>query len=326
MRLSKRNHRANKIDAASHCRVFGEKATPHSANCKAAMSRTSKGGEAGVSRSHGRFLWYELITTDPKAAKAFYAEVVGWRLRDAAPAMAYSLFMVGEQPVCGLTELPIEARAAGIKPHWIGYVGVDDVDAAAARITDLGGVVHVPPTDVLNISRFSVAADPQTAAFSLFKWQDPDHEPPPEPHTAGGVGWHELLAADCEKALAFYCELFGWQRAGTDVNPMGIYQVFSAGEQMIGGMFTKPATVPTPFWLFYFTTVDIDAAAQRVRACGGKILEGPVEFAGGMRVVRCLDPQGAMFALTGTRSKKSVGYFKSSTPGDPSASRFFVRK
>lgn len=279
-----------------------------------------------MSRSHGRFLWYELITTDPTAAKAFYAEVVGWRLREAAPAMAYSLFMAGEQPVCGLADLPAEARAAGIEPHWIGYVGVDDVDVTAARITRLGGMVHVPPTDVPNISRFSVVADPQMAVFSLFKWQDPDHELPLEPHTAGGVGWHELLATDCEKALVFYRELFGWQKAGTDVDAMGTYQVFSAGEQPIGAMFTKPATVPTPFWLFYFTTVDIDAAAQRVRASGGQILEGPIVTAGGIRVVRCLDPQGAMFALTGTQSKKSIGYFKRSISDDPSASRFFARK
>ena len=28
---------------------------------------------------HGRFCWYELMTTDPKAAEGFYAKVVGWR-------------------------------------------------------------------------------------------------------------------------------------------------------------------------------------------------------------------------------------------------------
>ncbi len=290
------------------------------------MSQIAKGGETAVSRSHGRFLWYELITTDPKAAKAFYAEVVGWRVREAAPAMAYSLFTAGEQPVCGLPDLATQAGAADIEPRWIGYVGVDDVDAAAARIVRLGGAVHVPPTDVPDISRFAVVTDPQTAAFALFKWQDPDHDPPPAPDAAGGVGWHELLAADRDKAFAFYRALFGWEKAGADVDAMGTYQLFSAGGQMIGGMFTKPAMAPTPFWLFSFTTSDIDAAAERVRACGGQILEGPIATSGGRRVVRCLDPQGATFALTGGQSKKSVGYFEPSTSADPSASRFFVRK
>lgn len=291
------------------------------------MSETSQGGETAVRRSHGRFLWYELMTTDPKAAKAFYAEVVGWGVRETAPSMAYSLFVAGEQPIGGVADLSMEARAVGIEPHWIGYVGVDDVDAAAASIARLGGAIHVPPTDVPNISRFSLVADPQSAGFGLFKWRDPNHPPPPGPDITGGVGWHELFAADCEKGLAFYRELFGWQKTGADVDAKETYQLFSAGEQMLGGMFTKPEMVPRPFWLFYFTTVDVDAAAQRVRAAGGQVLEGPVVFTGGsMRVVRCLDPQGAMFALTGTPSKKTTGYFKASPSGDPLASRFFVRK
>lgn len=279
-----------------------------------------------MSRFHGRFLWYELMTTDTTAAKAFYAAVVGWGARQAMPAMAYSLFTAAERPVCGLTDLPAEARAMGVEPRWIGYVGVDDVDAAADMIRRLGGAIHVPPTDVRDVSRFSVVADPQTATFALFKWQNPSHAPPPEPGTEGGVGWHELLAADWRKAFAFYHELFGWQKAGTDVDATGAYQLFSVSGQTIGGMFTKPAMVPVPFWLFYFTTADIDAAAQRVRAFGGHVLEGPVEMTGGMRVARCMDPQGAMFALTGAQSKKPVGYFKRATSDDPSASRFFVRK
>ena len=38
-----------------------------------------------------------------------------------------------------------------------------------------------------------------------------------EPGTPGRVGWHELFAADWEKAWAFYGELFGWQKADADV-------------------------------------------------------------------------------------------------------------
>ena len=42
--------------------------------------------------SHGRFVWYELMTTDMEAAKAFYAEVVGWDPRDAY--VQYPLYTV----------------------------------------------------------------------------------------------------------------------------------------------------------------------------------------------------------------------------------------
>jgi uncharacterized protein len=259
---------------------------------------------------HGRFLWYELTTTDSEAAEVFYAKVMGWGTRDASVrGTIYTLFTIGDTPVSGLMKLPVDARKMGAKPRWIGYVGVNDVDATADRIKQLGGAVHVPPTDIPNISRFSVVADPQMATLALVK-PNPWPEEPPELSNPGRVGWHELLAADSKKAFVFYSELFDWRRPDADIGPMGTYQLFSAAGQTIGGMFTKPPMVPVAFWLYYFNVDDIDAAAERVKAGGGQILEGPLEVPGGRRVTRCTDPQGAMFALTGQRSDKAIGYFE----------------
>ena len=231
------------------------------------------------------------------------------------------LFGDGKASISGLTQLPDDARQMGAKPSWIGYVGVDDVDATADRITRLGGAVHVPPTDVSDISRFSIFTDPQTARLALFKWLKPGQEQPADPGAPGRVGWHELLAADWEQAWAFYGELFGWQKEDAEVGETGTYQLFSAGGQMIGGMLTKPATIPAPFWLYYFNVGDIDATAQRVKAGGGQILDGPLEVPGGSWIVRCADPQGAVFALEGTRRSRPVGYFERAASRDSSGAR-----
>src|SRR5262245_59730434 len=169
--------------------------------------------EADMANSHGRFVWYELMTTDMEAAKAFYAKVVGWGTLDASmPGMAYTLFTAGGTSISGLMDLPEDARAMGFRPSWLGYVGVNDVDGAADRIKELGGAVHVPPKEIPNISRFSVAVDPQMATIALFKWLNPSQEQRAELGAPGRVGWHELLAADWEKAFTFYRELFGWQK------------------------------------------------------------------------------------------------------------------
>jgi predicted enzyme related to lactoylglutathione lyase len=283
--------------------------------------------ETDMVNSHGRFVWYELMTTDPKAAEVFYAEVVGWGTVDASMGgIPYLVFTAGEASVCGLMNLPEEARRMGAAPRWIGYVGVDNVDAAAERIRRLGGVVHLPPTDVPNISRFAVVADPQMAAFALSQWPRPGQEQPAALKTPLRIGWHELLAADWEKAFSFYRELFGWQKVSAEVNTMGTYQMFSAGGQTIGGMSTKPSMVPVPFWLYYFNIDDIDAASERIKAGGGRILEGPLEVSGGGWIARCADPQGAMFALAGMRSNKPIGYFAPAAARDPSAARFVVPK
>jgi predicted enzyme related to lactoylglutathione lyase len=268
--------------------------------------------------SHGRFVWYELVTTDVKAAIAFYTNVMGWGAWDAsAPGKPYILFGDGQASISALTLLPDDARQQGAEPMWVGYVGVDDVDATANRIARLGGAVHVPPTNASDISRFSIFSDPQTAKLALFKWLRPGQQLPP-PDAPGRVGWHELLAADWEQAWGFYGELFGWQKEHAETGEADTYQSFSAGGEMIGGMFTKPENMPAPFWLYYFNVGDLDAAAQRVTSGGGQILEGPLEAWGGSWIIRCKDPQGAVFALEGTRVPKPVGYFERA-PRDGSA-------
>jgi predicted enzyme related to lactoylglutathione lyase len=259
---------------------------------------------------HGRFVWYELMTTDMQAAMAFYTKVMGWGAWDASmPDRPYVLFSAGPAPVGGMMDLPQDARTADVKPSWIGYIGVDDVDATAERIERRGGAVHVPPTDVAGISRFAIFADPQTARLALFKWLKPGQEQPAEPGAIGRVGWHELLAADWETAFDFYGELFGWQKAEADVGATGTYQLFSIGGQTVGGMLTKPAITPDPFWLYYFNVGDIDAAAKRVQAGGGQVVHGPLEVRGGRWTAQCMDPQGGLFALQGQRRADPVGYF-----------------
>ena len=272
--------------------------------------------------SHGGFVWYELMTTDIAAAKAFYAKVVGWGVADASmPGMAYALFTVKGASVAGLMDLPPAAKAIGEKSSWLGYVAVDDVDAAADRVKRLGGAVHVPPRNIGKISRFSLVADPQLGTLALLQWLSPRTEPAADPGESGRIRWHELHAADRDKAFAFYAELFGWQKVDSEAEAPDDYQVFSAAGQAIGGMLTKPPTAPIPFWLYYFNTGDVDAAMARVKAGGGRIVNGPLEVSGGGFMAQCTDPQGAAFGLVGSRGPKAVGYFERGAPRDPADKR-----
>jgi uncharacterized protein len=277
------------------------------------------GSTANTADRQGGFVWYELMTTDMEAAKAFYGKVMGWAAQDAsAPDMPYTLFIVGRASIAGMMNLPQDAGTIGEKPGWIGFIAVDDVDATAARIKELGGAVYVPPTEIPGISRFSVVADPEMAMFVVIKWLRPRHDQPAVLNVRGRVGWHELLAADSEKASAFYRELFGWQTA--DAGADG-YRLLSVGGQAIGGIYTKAPTVRVPFWLFYFNVGDIDAAAKRVKGVGGEIINGPTKVPDGSWILECADPQGAVFALLGKRSADTVGYFERVTPGDAPPAR-----
>src|SRR5258708_30522411 len=282
---------------------------------------TAQTGEHALSDHHGRFVWHELLTTDIAAAKAFYGSVVGWGEQDACtPQFAYTLFTSGRAPVSGLMEVPEEARRRGAMSRWVGYVSVDDIDAAAARIKRLGGAVYVPPTDS-NIGRISVVADPQTATLALVKGLKVGQSEPAELDELGCLGWHELLAADCTKAFVFYNGLFGWREVDAESGSTDRYQLFSIGGQTIGGMFTKRAQEPIPFWLYYFNVEDLDAATTRVTNGGGQVFEGPLALPDGSWVARCRDPQGSAFALQGKRSPDAVKQLGVSTEWGGFASR-----
>jgi len=268
-----------------------------------------------MGNSGGRFVWYELATTDVEAAKAFYASVVGWGTSDALrPGSVYSQFTVGDAPVAGLMKLPVGAGRNGPVTQWLGFVGVDDVDVAAGRVMELGGIVHVPPTDVPNVTRFSIIADPQMAPLALVKRPERGHEGFVQPTGPGHVVWHELLSPDFERAFAFYSALLGWIKADIHAGSMETYQQFSDGTETAGGICTMPEMPSMSQWIFYFNVAGIEAAAKRVEAGGGQILYGPIAVPGGARIVHCRDPQGALFALVDSHLTIAIGCYSLRAP------------
>jgi uncharacterized protein len=254
-----------------------------------------------MSNSRNNFVWYDLMTTDTKAAEAFYSKVVGWRIQDSGMSdRSYAILHANEIPIGGLMPIPPAAATAGARPLWSGYVAVSDVDGFAKRATQAGGTIHRGPEDIPGVGRFAIVADPHGATLTLFKGSTDAQPQPPAPGTPGHIGWHELYAGDREKDFAFYSGLFGWTKVeAMDMGPMGVYQTFATDTEQVGGMMTKPKEIPAPMWLYYFNVDDIDAAGKRVKDNSGKVLNGPMQVPGGDWILQCSDPQGAMFAMVG---------------------------
>jgi uncharacterized protein len=254
-----------------------------------------------LSYPRNTFVWYELMSTDAGAAKLFYSQVIGWNSQDMPmPGMVYTVLSAGDVMVGGMMTMPKEACDSGMNSHWAGYVAVDDVDAAAAKLKTLGGKVQYGPADIPNVGRFAVVADPQGAVFNLYRQAQPGI--PVMSMAPGHIGWRELHTTDWSRAFEFYNAMFGWQKGDSlDMGPMGTYQLFNIDGTGAGGMFNKSASEPSPFWLYYFNIGDIDAAIERVLAAGGKIVNGPQEVPGSMWIIQATDPQGALFALVGKR-------------------------
>lgn len=243
------------------------------------------------------FIWHDLITTNVEGAKAFYAKVIGWNMQPH-PGQDYTVLLAGTMGVGGIMAIPAAACERGAPACWQGYVYVDDVDAYAKRILGKGGFVHQEPSDIPQVGRFAVVADPQGAMFIIFKpmsTEQPAHAPEGTP---GLVGWNELHAVDGLKAFDWYEQVFGWSiERDMDMGPMGTYRIFRTGAKVAGGMLTKRPEMPQPFWAFYFNVESISAAMERTKTAGGKVMNGPMEVPGPMWIANCMDPQGAWFSM-----------------------------
>ena len=257
-----------------------------------------------MSNSHGTPIWYELLSKDPLAARRFYGAVVGWEIDESVPAgstMDYRMISAGDGLVGGVFTLTEDMCRQGARPCWMMYVGVNDVDECAAAIVAAGGSLQMPAFDIPNVGRIAMVSDPQGAPLYVMRGFSDETSTVYDPNRAGHGAWHELHAADGPKATDFYATLFGWTRStGMDMGPMGTYQLMALDGRDFGGIMTD-TQFPRPAWLVYFRVDGIDKAASRIVEAGGQVVHGPMEVPGGGWIVNGLDPEGAMFALTGTR-------------------------
>lgn len=246
----------------------------------------------------GRHVWSELMTTDTRSAETFYDKVVGWTSEPSGNSpKPYTQFKrSGGSGVAGLMETPADMN---MPPFWSMYIAVPALEDAVAQVKRLGGSELSEVIGVPTVGRMQMLKDPQGAAFYIIQPEPRDNPPDRDPEV-GEASWLELMTTDAPAAMRFYQQLFGWQPSeAMDMGEMGQYQMFNRGPRMIGGMMNKPtamAQVP-PHWMIYFRVPDIDAATERIKANGGKILNGPMEVPGGDWIVNAMDPQGAAFSL-----------------------------
>ena len=240
----------------------------------------------------GKFVWFDLMTPDTKAALAFYSQNLGFGQQAWEGGMPYTMFKSGEETFGGVMELPKEAIDMGAPPHWLGYVGVDDLDASLARAAALGAKIYRGATDIPGAGRFGILADPTGATFAMFQSANPSGA------DLQAVAWVELMSTDPARAMAFYSELFGWvPTEAMDLGEMGTYQMFGTKEHSFGGLQKSAPNMPMSAWAYYFA---VDAAGARMAAAtaaGSKVLYGPMPVPGNGFAGLLVDPQGAAFGV-----------------------------
>lgn len=242
----------------------------------------------------GSVTWVDLMTPDIEGARRFYGELFNWRFA-VGPAETghYTMAKVDGDNVAGMGQMQPDSP---FPSTWTVYFGSRDVEAAAARIRELGGQVMFGPMDVMQEGRMLVAADPCGAVFGL--WQPGAHHGAQRIDEPGAMCWREVNVRDVAAARGFYTALLGLAARPMQAPGM-IYETLHLGEATVGGMLQMDANWPDSIpshWMTYFAVDDVDAAVARVTNGGGKVYQPPFDTPyGRMSVVA--DPWGAVFSV-----------------------------
>ena len=247
----------------------------------------------------GRFVWHELHTGDRASALKFYTRLFGWETKDVSmgPGEPYGLcLMGGRKDIAGIQK---SMAPAGVPPHWLPYLAVDDVDASAKKVTSLGGKIAVASrwisrTSAASPSRWTRRAGPSPSTSTAKPY-------PEEPKTAASSGsfcWEELHSSDPAVAAKFYAGLFGYAIEEMDMGPMGTYRILKSGDkQRAGIMKLVPESGPMSFWLTYVAVKDVDESTRNAKEIGAKVFVPPQDIPKIGRFSVIADPTGAGIAL-----------------------------
>ena len=107
---------------------------------------------------------FELMVGDPKKAQEFYGAIFDWQF-DAGAMPGYTLVNAGAEPTGAMFKKPDSAPSVCTNV----YFQVSDIDTTLKKVSDSGGSVLVPKTEIPNVGHFAMFADPEGITVGLMQ-------------------------------------------------------------------------------------------------------------------------------------------------------------
>jgi hypothetical protein len=244
----------------------------------------------------GVFVWHDLLTTEPDAAKRFYGGLFDWTFEDVEVGQqgVYTVIYHGGKPIGGIVDARQFSSPVNVS-QWIPVLSVSDVDAAVAATLAAGGRTFADPVDVDGRGRMAVIGDPQGAIITLLRSVSGD--PRYDDLSPGGFIWNEIWTADIQGALDFYGRLGGYNVSMTSLREGEPYHYIAQATVPVAGVLKTPFEGLRTSWVSYVGVRDVEAAVSKVAGLGGKVIVDTVETVGSSDAAAIVDPSGAGLML-----------------------------
>jgi predicted enzyme related to lactoylglutathione lyase len=244
--------------------------------------------EAPTDERHpGKFVWHDLLTPDPEAARRFYGALFGWSFREAGD---YVEIRNGGRKLGGILEIRPRDESR-VTAQWLSFMSVADVEDAARRAEENGGKVVNGPMDLGPRGRGVLIADPEGAQLLLLRaarGDPPDREP-----RVGEWLWNEVWTVDPQAAARFYVPLGGYE----DTLEGPGYVILINEGRWRAGIRDIADEAYAGRWVPVVRVRDPQALLQRVEALGGVVWVAPDDAPGSGDTALISDPAGALLIL-----------------------------
>jgi predicted enzyme related to lactoylglutathione lyase len=257
------------------------------------MSETARRVESPeVERHPGKFVWFELVTPDPRRAQSFYAAVLGWKVQPfPVGGQTYDMVYAGDTMIAGYTPPRTPAEPA----RWVSCISVDDVDRTVADAVAAGGRLVGTVVETPGVGRVARIVDPQGVELSLFR--NAMGDPPDVVQVPEGLWlWNELHVPDPDAAVDFYGRILGYQHRVFGPGGDEPYVILSRDGVDRGGVTSAGCREAPPHWLPYVHVQDVDRAVARARNAGAQV-RMVEDIPGVGRIAVIVDPAGAVLAF-----------------------------
>jgi len=243
----------------------------------------------------GKFVWFDLVTDDPAAARRFYGAVFGWQFHtvDGAPA-SYAVIENAGRNIAGMFRHAPPPGAPNTA-RWLALISVKNPTQTEQYVERHGGKVIVPVATIAGRGTHALFRDPQGAVFGVLRSDSGD--PPDVPVADGDFFWLDLLARDPAQAAKFYRDLAGYEVSQTELDEGVTRAVLASGGYARAGIAAMPAAVKKPGWLPYILVDDVAGTLAKARAAGGTVLVEPRAdlLDGNLGVIA--DPRGGVLGV-----------------------------
>jgi len=240
----------------------------------------------------GKFVWFDLFTTDMTAASNFYEALFGWdfeRTNENNPAVK-TVFQNGS-PIATM----IGRNGEPGNSQWLSYLSVEDVDSSVQVVLNNGGSVYRPARELPDRGRIAVVLDPQKAPVALLTSSTGD--PGDSAFVSNRWLGCELWTGNVDDAVGFYQKLAGYDVSLVDVHESTQYRLLSKKGKQRGGVVKIQWDDIKPEWIPYIVVDSIMETVTRAQKIGGTLLLPPDMSVKEGRVAIIADPTGAVFGV-----------------------------